>query len=254
MTTSYTQSFYSAQQGGSRRSAEVVVPLVMALVGPASIVDVGCGVGTWLSVFHQHGVQEFLGLDGHYVDRTMLQIPESHFQPYDLKQPLQLDQTFDLAMSLEVAEHLPETCAETFVESLTRLAPIVLFSAAIPHQGGTHHVNEQWPEYWAAIFEKRGYQVIDGLRSHIWNNQNVDWCYAQNILLYARPEAIESRPALKRLQAHTSPNQLSMVHPLKYLEQCDPNHITVRRLVDWLPVLMGGLPRIVANAAKRRLK
>jgi SAM-dependent methyltransferase len=124
-----------------------VVPTVLRLVQPEPVVDVGCGDGAWLSVFRELGVNHRFGLDGDYVDRRLLQIPQDQFSATDLSLPFRLPCTFDLAVSLEVAEHLPPQSAEDFVDSLTRLAPVVLFSAAIPLQGGTHHLNEQWPDY-----------------------------------------------------------------------------------------------------------
>jgi SAM-dependent methyltransferase len=251
MSVAYSKSFFAGQQSGSKRSAEAIVPMAMDLLKPKSVVDVGCGVGTWLSVFQSHGAAEILGIDGSYVDLQSLHIQPEHFQSHDLTKPLRQDRSFDLVVSLEVAEHLPASAAATFVRSLVSLGPVILFSAAIPHQGGTHHVNEQWPEYWAELFKEQGYQVIDCLRHRIWKNRNVDWCYAQNILIYARQTAIEANPALRQAWTLTDPNQLALVHPLKFLEQCDPNHITVRRLSQWLPVLLKGLPTIFANAAKR---
>ena len=92
-----------------------------------------------------------------------LPIPKKNFFAVDLKRPLQLERRFDLVLSLEVAEHLPEECAATFVESLIGLGSVILFSAAIPFQGGTHHVNEQWSNYWVKNFQEREYVVIDTL-------------------------------------------------------------------------------------------
>ena len=250
----YSKSFFTTQQTGSKRSAEVVVPLVMDLIQPKSVADIGCGVGTWLAVFQAHKVEEILGVDGAYVDPKALHIPASSFRPHDLTQPLRLNRYFDLATSLEVGEHLPASAAGRLVDTLTSLAPVVLFSAAIPHQGGLHHINEQWPQYWTALFEQRGYRVIDCLRRRIWTNPAVDWCYAQNLLLYATPSAIEQNPALRRFLEETHPDQLAVVHPRKYLEQCDPDHITIRNLSRWLPVLVKGLPKIVGNAIKRHVK
>jgi hypothetical protein len=95
------------------------------------------------------------GVDGEYVNIKTLAIPEERFIPYDLKRPYRIDRAFDLVVSLEVAEHLPADCAETLVDSLTGLGSVVLFSAAIPYQGGEHHINEQWPEYWIRLFHSK---------------------------------------------------------------------------------------------------
>ena len=213
----YTDDFYRDLQEGARRSARVIVPLVLELLQPRHVIDVGCGLGTWLSVFKECGVEDIWGVDGDHVDKTMIEIPEERFLSFDLKQPLHIERQFDLVVSLEVAEHLPEACAEAFVGSLTGLGPIVLFAAAIPFQGGTHHVNEQWPEYWADLFQQKGYVAIDCLRRKIWKNENVEWWYAQNVLIFAAQEHLKGQPLLQREYEFAGTSQLSIVHPKKYL-------------------------------------
>jgi SAM-dependent methyltransferase len=204
------------------RSSEVIVPLVLAFVPVRSVVDVGCGDGSWLAVFRRYGVEEILGLDGDYVDREALQIPPESFQACDLRNPLEIRREFDLAVSLEVAEHLPEPCAAMFIEGLVQLAPAVLFSAAIPFQGGTNHINEQWPDKWAELFKRHGYVAVDMIRKQVWRNETVDWWYAQNTILFVHPRLLEANAALKREFERTNPGQLSLVHPRKYLELATP--------------------------------
>ena len=194
------------------------MPLVLALVKPQSVVDVGCGLGTWLSVFEELGVKEIFGIDGDHVDRSMLQISNERFTAFDLKKPIQIDRRFDLVVSLEVAEHLPKDCAKTFVHSLTKLGPVILFSAAIPFQGGTAHLNEQWPDYWANHFNDNGYVAVDCLRKKVWQDDQVEWWYAQNMLLFCQKDYLASNPLLKEEFENTHPSQLSIVHPRKYLE------------------------------------
>jgi SAM-dependent methyltransferase len=213
----YTKSFYERLRSGATRSAEVIAPLVLQLLPVRSVVDIGCGDGSWLAVFAKFGVMEILGIDGDYVDRGLLQIALDRFRTVDLAKPFSLGQTFDLAISLEVAEHLPPDSAALFVESLTTASPAVLFSAAIPFQGGDNHTNEQWPDYWASLFQKRGYLPIDAIRRRIWQNDTVECWYAQNTLLFARADLIERNPALKVELDRTDLGQLSVVHPRQYL-------------------------------------
>ncbi|MEG4011663.1 MULTISPECIES: glycosyltransferase [unclassified Microcoleus] len=217
--SSYTRDFYQLIAEGTRTSAREIIPLLLDLLQPIlpkSVVDVGCGTGSWLAAFHKLGISDCLGIDGDYVDRTILQIPLNQFQSADLKQPLQINRKFDLAISLEVAEHLPATCAENFVNSLTQLASVIMFSAAIPFQGGVEHVNEQWPQYWVYYFQKNGYAVIDCLRKKIWNNDKVEPWYAQNILIFVKQEYLSGYPRLVNEYQNTDINQLAIVHPKIY--------------------------------------
>ena len=213
----YPKTFYECLRNGVMQSAEVIVPLVLEFVPARSVVDVGCGDGSWLAVFQRYGVDEILGLDGDYVDRETLQISRERFQACDLTRPLAIMREFDLAVSLEVAEHLPPECAEVFVRGLTELAPVVLFSAAIPFQGGTHHVNEQWPDKWAELFRERGYVPVDFVRKRVWQNTAVEFWYSQNTLLFVRSSVVEMSNPLREELRQTSPDQLCLVHPRQYL-------------------------------------
>ena len=253
----YTTDFYETQRQGSKRAAKEIVPLVLELIQPEVVIDVGCGVGTWLSVFKEFGVDDVWGVDGDWVDRKMLQIPEERFLLFDLTKPFRMDRQFDLVLSLEVAEHLHSECAETFVDSLTRLGPVVIFSAAIPFQGGTHHVNEQWPDYWAKYFQERGYVPVDCIRKTIWQNNDIPWTYAQNMLLFVRAEYLESHALLKRESEKTAASQLSVVHPNNYLRTWakleDARELS--RIRNMKPsVVLSALAILSIDAFKRRAK
>src|SRR5205823_3545352 len=125
------------------------------------------------------------GLDGPSVDASHLLIDPACFTPVDLARCPELAETFDLALCLEVAEHLPPRASRPLVRLLTRAAPLVLFSAAIPGQGGVGHRNEQWPDYWRARFAEFGYRRLDPVRRHVWQDPRVAGWYQQNLYLYA---------------------------------------------------------------------
>ena len=152
------------------------------------MVDIGCGTGTWLANFKKLGVPIVLGYDGHLRDHSLLEIPRESFVCQDLTEPVANPERFDVAICLEVAEHLPEQSAKTLVDSLCSLSDFILFSAAIPGQGGLHHLNEQWQEYWVAQFEDRGFVAFDYIRPRIWNDSKIQFWYKQNILLFAKSE------------------------------------------------------------------
>ncbi len=254
--TAYTESFYAGGAEASARSASRVVAHALELLapGPASVVDVGCGLGTWLEAFAAAGVETILGIDGDHVDPEKLRIPPERFLAADLARPLRmplpgiLPRRFDLAVSLEVAEHLEPTCAASFVETLTSLAPAVLFSAAVPRQGGTCHRNEQWPEYWAALFAARGYATVDCIRPRIWDDAEVAYYYAQNILLFAEPAMTAARPALRPFVVAPG-GALARIHPRKWLEITDPRRRFLRDVVTAAPwAIRNTLARLLRRA------
>jgi SAM-dependent methyltransferase len=183
-TTPYDRAFFQDRLAGARRSAREVVPIVFDLLRPESVVDVGCGLGAWLVAFKELGVGKVLGLDGAYVNRDVLLLPDAEFKAAELSQPFGSCGRFDLALCLEVAEHLPAAAAKPLVSSLTGLAPAVLFSAAPPRQGGIDHVNEQWPRYWRGLFAEHGYSMLDYIRPLILRNSRVEWWYRQNTFLF----------------------------------------------------------------------
>jgi SAM-dependent methyltransferase len=216
----YTSNFFQTIAPTAVDSARVIVPRLLELVRPRSVVDVGCGTASWLRVFKEHGVDDVLGIDGDYVPASARELPPHQFQAHDLAKPLRLDRRFDLVLSLEVGEHLPPESADVFVDSLVSLGPVVAFSAAVPQQGGTHHVNEQWPEYWVAQFARRGYSVIDCLRGAIWQNPRVAWFYAQNLLLFATDAAIaKSEPLSGERARNGNARALPLIHPAAYLKR-----------------------------------
>lgn len=219
MSTScqYTTDFFQSIRASSSQSAAVVVPLLIDLIHPTSVIDIGCGPGTWLHEFENQGVADILGVDGDYVAPSLLQIPQPLFISHDLRNLFSAPRQFDLALCLEVAEHLPAECADVLIDSLVRLAPVVAFSAAVPHQGGTDHRNEQWPEYWAAKFQARGFVSIDYLRPRIWNNDDVAWWFAQNMILYVEEGHLHQTRELTSLVDLQNGKPLSLVHPRCYL-------------------------------------
>jgi hypothetical protein len=225
--------------------------------GERVVVDLGCGAGIWLETFALHGIDDYVGVDGPWVPRDALRFPQERFVAERLDQPLNLGRRFDLAVALEVAEHLPEHRAEAFVRNVVEHAPCVLFSAAIPHQGGTDHLNEQWPDYWAERFATHGYVAVDGIRPRIWSNPDILHFYRQNVLVFATQELIAARPLLARDRECTADGQLSLVHPELMLSVAANPQEHVRRPSArelMLGELAAALPTVVARSLRWRLR
>lgn len=166
---------------------EQIIPYILKRIKPASIVDFGCGEGRWLIEAKRNNADvEVLGLDGYYVSKDRLLISQDEFMEVDLREKIELQKKFDLAISTEVAEHIEEEYADIFVDNLTRASDCVLFSAAIPGQGGEHHVNEQWQSYWVEKFKNRGYAADFAARNHFWNNEYMNCWRKQNLLVFLK--------------------------------------------------------------------
>jgi len=220
----YTPRFYQ-ELDSTGDSAHEILPLIIDLIKPTSIIDIGCGTGQWLAAALKLGISDVLGVDGPWVLKSRLAIPREKFLVHDLGQPLRLARRFDLAISLEVAEHFPASQARSLVELLCNASQRVLFSAAIPGQGGRHHLNEQWPSYWAAIFRDCGYACYDIVRPRLWQNSRVLWYYAQNCLLFASSTSPNLGPP-------TDP--LPLIHPSLWSSQVAKMN-SVGKLLERLP-------------------
>jgi SAM-dependent methyltransferase len=205
---SYNEQYYRSIAPASKASARLMIPIVYSFIQPQSVVDVGCGVGAWLHVWQQNGVDDYLGIDGNYA-QSHLCIPSKKFFAANLEEQIECNRKFDLAISLEVAEHILPEHAAIFIESLCALADVILFSAAIPGQGGVLHHNEQYPQYWADLFARNGFTGYDCLRERIWMNDQIDACYRQNIFFFVKDSVKEKYPAIT---SHTGP-LMPLVHP-----------------------------------------
>ncbi len=196
-TSTYSRDFFAKGERGMIRSAQVIVPVLMELFHPQSVIDAGCGDGWFLREFAAHGVTRLVG-----VEPNVDSIAAGEHVKYDLSTPLRMSERFDLCLCLEVAEHLPEASAGTLVDSLCALSDTVVFSAAIPKQGGNGHLNEQWASYWVEKFNDRDYTATDYLRWRLWADKRVEPWYAQNILCFSN-----------RLWEHTLVAETDVVHP-----------------------------------------
>lgn len=172
----------------SKTSADVLVPMIIDLISPKSVVDVGCNVGRWLARFKAERIEDILGIDGEYILSEDMLIERDEFVAFDLEniEHVNVNRRFDVALCLECAEHLEESSGIRLVDTLCQLSDQIVFSAAVPGQTGMGHKNEQYPDYWRALFAKHGYVMLDPFRPEIWSNPDVEFWYRQNIYLFSK--------------------------------------------------------------------
>lgn len=178
----YQQEWHDEDAEGTARSAEFVLPYVVERYKPNTAIDIGCGNGYWLRELVNLGVTDITGIDE---PQGKLVIPENQFIPCNFNEGFyKCNRRFDLALCLEVGEHLPETMAESLVDYLADLSNTIIFSAAIPGQPGHLHINNQWQGYWIEKFRRRSYRASAWLREEIWNESRIAYYYRQNILAF----------------------------------------------------------------------
>lgn len=213
----YSNSYYTIQEYGSLKSAEIIVPMIINEFNPKSVIDVGCGIGSWLSVFYKNGITDFIGLDTEFINSENLKIPKDRFLKVDICKPINISEKYDLAVSLEVAEHIPEEFIDIYIESLIKLSDLILFSGAIPLQGDIKmgHVNEKWQSEWIKIFENKGYYVYDAFRKRIWDNINIEPWYIQNMFVFINKKVIDNYKIIVN-QINNS-ESYDIIHPRMYL-------------------------------------
>jgi SAM-dependent methyltransferase len=210
----YPKQFYEVRDEGSAASARVVLGLLYKFYRPQSVIDVGCGRGTWLAAAESLGSTTLRGVDGTWAQQSGLASKNIEFECVDFERGFGTGGAYDLCISVEVAEHISAPRSREFVEALCSRSDIVLFSAAIPNQGGTNHINEQWQSYWIRAFAECNYDCFDVFRRAVWEDALVDWWYRQNVFLFIRRNSPKLNASMiSELEATQIPD---VVHPENY--------------------------------------
>ena len=240
----YSKEYYQKRNNWTELSVVSIMALIQTHYKPNSIIDFGCGSGSWLHTIKRlYQINDILGVDGYCIDEKELMIPSQNFKRYNLERIYVPDRRFDMAISMEVAEHLNERYADNFVTSLVNASDLILFSAAIPLQGGTNHINEQPQSYWKAKFSKKNYECIDIIRSRIWDHQGVRTDYKQNAFLYINKNQLnESKSLLYKFKSVEQESILDIVHPELFERKVETvgnlKVIGLKRVIKSLPTLI----------------
>lgn len=209
----YDDNFYQ-QVSGSLKSARLYLEYLWRIFQPKSVLDVGCGRGAWLKASRELGACRLLGFDGEWNTQSLMIDDAIEFRSIDLNKPFSVSDRVDLAISVEVAEHLEPRVAPQFIRCLAESSDVILFSAAFPNQGGTNHLNEQQHSYWAKLFAAHDLYPFDLFRPVFWGNEDVEYWYRQNVFLYVRKSS--SAWQLMMNSGHKSMTDISFmncIHP-----------------------------------------
>jgi SAM-dependent methyltransferase len=198
----YTVDFYESVNQRASETAKLVFEILNKYVRVKSIVDAGCGSGAWIRTALEEGLEKAYGLDltssidlinknsdfKEQLDSGRIELIERDF----VSNPISEFPKADLAVCLEVLEHLPPSTAESLVARLTEASDFVIFSAAQPGQGGTYHINEQEIRYWVDQFAKYDFEPFDPFRDILSESNFVPRFYSLNMLLMVSKEALSA--------------------------------------------------------------
>lgn len=242
----YDQNFYDRQMAASLASARKYLRHLWQYLQPESVLDVGCGRGTWLKACKEMGSGTLVGYDGPWNDQSQMVDADIVFRAVDLNERFNPVEKFDLAMSLEVAEHLEAKYADRFVESIAASADCVLFGAALVGQGGCNHINEQMPSYWAHRFRRLDFVAFDLFRPAFWGDAEVCFWYRQNTFLYLRRDSAACQTLKSRgIDEISDIAFMDCLHPELYSQKIADKDIMYK---------LDDLWRSLLRAAKRRVR
>lgn len=182
--------------GPATVSAPIISGSILRDFAPKSVIDIGCGTGALLAQLRNQGCT-VIGLEYAAPARDMCKNRGLEVRAFDITQDsYEAPRPYDVVVSMEVAEHLPESSADRYVELLSRLGHNIVFTAATPGQGGTDHVNEQPHEYWINKFAQRD-RILDWTLTSRWraawrDSGNVQSWYYNNLLVFRAPRKAES--------------------------------------------------------------
>jgi len=249
MSYEYDSEFLDFVDASAGRSARRFIGLVEAKVfaapGVASVIDVGCGRGVWAAEWLRHGATRVLGVDGDYVSRDTLLIPRECFLAADLSKPFDAGARFELVQCLEVAEHIAPEAADILIDGLVRHGDLIVFSAAVPGQGGEHHVNERGYAYWRDMFLSRGYQLYDAIRPLLMNESDVEPWYRYNTFVYANRTGAQRLAAQARTSLLTATQSVPDIAPLAWRLRC--------RAISMLPPRIGNFGARIKHRLVNRM-
>lgn len=186
----YSKDYYSIHDENSYKSATVILNQLSNYISPSSIIDWGCGSGTWCKAAIEIWNVSIIGIDQHDFDGYQMYISQSNYRKEDIRKEIWVNKV-ELAICVEVIEHIDEYYEDAVIDNICSCSDTILFSGALPFQGGTGHINEKPYSYWVKKFRERGYNLDDRIRRDIWDNSDVEIWYRNNIMLLKKVKTIK---------------------------------------------------------------
>jgi hypothetical protein len=207
----YDDSFYEGTYQTSVQSARLLLRRLQSMTNFHDLVDVGAGAGAWSQAALEMG-KKVLSIDGEWVRNVPKACEGLTYQYSDLDSTITSERVFDVSVCVEVAEHLTPERSAGLISDLCSLAPVAVFGAALPRQGGVGHINCRPSSFWIELFRRQHFSVFDAFRPAFWYDSRVAPWYAQNTFLFVSNARLEAFSHLPR------PSLVDVYHPRVVLD------------------------------------
>lgn len=186
----YTSKYYNRHLESYRKWENEVGRSIVKTLQPQSILDIGCGVGSYLEGALQYGCKDILGLDVSFETAKEFLTPE--ISPYikygDATKPLDLNRKFKCVMSFETGEHIESDKTGVFIDNLCKhSSKYIILTAAPPGQAGTGHINLREKKFWISEVTKRNFKFDSKLCDHFvseWAKFGVEKYILRNLMVF----------------------------------------------------------------------
>lgn len=183
----YSKEYYKSINKDESAQAKALGEILIKLYRPNSVVDIGCGTGLYLSQFKC--IQYGFDISPDAFDPEVIQVERGLVDIRDLTQPMNVNIKSDLAICLEVVEHIGSENADILIENISKWSDTIVMTAAPPGQAGLNHVNCQPMSYWEEKMAKYGfkrdyhdeYQVV----SHVAATPHTVWII-RNLMIFKK--------------------------------------------------------------------
>jgi len=163
---------------------------IVSMFQPKSILDLGCGIGSYLEGALEGGCKDLYGIELNY-DKAKKYITKNisfYIKSGDITKELNLKKKFDCVLSIEVAEHVEMSQVSFFINNIIRYAEkYILFTAAPPGQPGRGHINLKKKNFWIKYIEDKGVTYKDEIVQQCvkaWSDFNTPLYILQNLMVF----------------------------------------------------------------------
>jgi hypothetical protein len=160
----YGQDFFAHRFDEIGWRGSIMCDTIQGILHPATLVDVGCGIGDLVEAFRLRGVAAW-GVEGSEFSFPYRRVRKSLLLRMDLRKPQKLERNVsELALCFEVAEHIEPEYTEIFFDNLVMFSDSILFSSfAGESSHAVGHVNQNPMSFWCDQFKRRGYTKVEGI-------------------------------------------------------------------------------------------